>query len=177
MIIVAIVGLLSFFGAAETSVAQSAVGEEVSGRIDDAQAAIDRAADMIENGKDLITLIPDDSPYFSESAQMLQSAFSNWEAAVESLRGASESAQKISTAGSDALSRDYALLARVNADMAISGAMVVQIGLTYVEALASNKTEALGLIGSRMEDALEASSQVRYHYGKIKKRFSEKYSN
>ncbi len=177
LIIMLIVGFLSLHGTVNRALARSPIDGGIAGRIADAQAAVDQARSMIEEGKDLVTQIPEDSPYFPEAAQMLQSAFLNWESALVSLKGASESAQKITTAGSDALSQDYALLAKVNADVAVSGAMVVQIGLAYVEALASNKTEALGLIGNRMEDALEATSQVHYYYGIIMKRFSEKYSN
>jgi hypothetical protein len=141
-----------------------------------AEQAVAKARAAIEKGKELIAQIPEDSPYMPAVTDMLQKASANWKIAVEAMNGATESAAKITGSSSD-VSGEYALLAKVNADVAIAGAQVVQIGLAYVEAVATNKTEALDLIQGAMKDALAASSQVQFNYDRVKTLIKEKYSN
>lgn len=174
--VVVLVGMMAFAGMVQKTVAQTAVPDDVASKIAAAEEAVSQARAAIASGKELIARIPEDSPYLPEVTQMLQAASANWKVAVESLAGASESAQKIATATSAGLSTDYMLLAKVNADVALSGAKVVQIGLAYVEAVATDKSEALGLIRGAMQDALAASSQVQFNYDKVKSLISEKYS-
>ena len=100
----------------------------------------------------------------------------NWKLAVESIEGANQSAEKIAATSSEELANDYALLARANSAVAVSGANVVQIGMTYVEAVANDKTESLDIIRSTMQDALSSSSQVKLNCDKVKSLISEKYS-
>lgn len=171
-----LVGALVFVSLGNTASAQTKSPDSVATSVSAAEQAVAEARASIAKGKELIALIPDDSPYLPQVTQMLQASAANWKDAVVALKGASESAQKISTASSDALAQDYALLAKVNANRAFSGAKVVQIGLLYVEAVATNKTEALDLISSAMQDALAASSQVQFNYDRVKALISEKYS-
>ena len=49
--------------------------------------------------------------------------------------------------------------------------------MTYVEAVANDKTESLDIIRSAMQDALASSSQVKLNCDKVKNLISEKYSN
>ncbi len=156
--------------------AQTEAPDEVSRLISSADNAVSQARKAIEKGKELVTLIPEDSPYHSEAIQMLQSAFSNWKITVGALEGAKQSASKISSAADSSISEDYELLAKGNAHVAYSGAQVVQIALAYVEAVATNKTESLDLIRNAMQDALAASSQVQFYYEKVKTLISDKYS-
>ncbi len=176
-VVALMVGLLTFTGMVNQADAQSAVPGDVAAKLAAAEEAVAQARDAISKGKALVAQIPEDSPYLPEVTKMLQAASSNWKMAVESLKGASESSLKISTASTEALSKDYALLAKVNSDVALSGAKVVQIGLAYVEAVAMNKTEALDLIRGVMQDALAASSQVQFNYDRVKSLISEKYAN
>lgn len=171
------IGAVVFTGMNGHAQAQSNPSDEVTASVTAAQQEVLKAREAIAKGKELVSLIPDDSPYLPEVTQMLKAAASNWKIAVVSLKGANESAQKVATASSDALAHDYALLARVNAYVAFSGAKVVQIGLAYIDAVASNKTEALDLIRSAMQDALAASSQVQFNCDRVKSLISEKYSN
>lgn len=175
-VVALMVGLLAFSGMINKAVAQSEVPDDVAAKIAAAEETVAQARAAITKGKELVAQIPEDSPYLPEVTQMLQAASSNWKMAIESLEGAKESAQKITTASNATLSQDYALLAKVNANVALSGAKVVQIGLAYVEAVATNKTEALDLIRDAMQDALAASSQVQFNYDRVKTLISEKYS-
>lgn len=165
-------------GAALNSVfAQGAtLVEEAQSAIVSAETAVEEARAAIEKGKELVTQIPEDSPLLPDVAQFLQAASDNWTIAVDSLKGAKESASKVSAASNENIAKDYALLAKVNAGVALSGANVVQIGLAYVEAVASNKTEALDIIRTAMQDALAASSQVQFNYERVKTLIAEKYS-
>ena len=108
---------------------------------------------------------------------MLKEVSMNWKIAVEAMEGANQSADKIMEASSEELAGDYALLARANSAVAVSGANVVQIGMTYVDAVANEKTESLDIIRDAMQDALASSSQVKLNCDKVKKLISEKYSN
>ena len=170
------VGVLAFSGEFGKAFAQSAIPDEVSASVASAEKAVAEARMAIAKGKELLARIPEDSPYLPEVTQMLQVASVNWKGAVDSLKGANESAKKISTATTDAISQDFALLAKVNANVALSGAKVVKIGLAYVEAVAVNKTESLDLIRGAMQDALAAASQVQLNYERVKSLISEKYS-
>jgi len=175
-VVALMVGVLSYVSMVDTAFSQSQANDSVEASVSAAEQAVTEARAAIAKGKELIALIPDDSPYLKEVTQMLQASAANWKIAVDSLKGASESAQKVSEASSAALAQDYALLAKVNANVAFSGAKVVQIGLFYVEAVATDKTEALDLIRSAMQDALAASSQVQFNYDRVKALISDKYS-
>lgn len=171
------VAVISSVGLTDSVVAQeSSLAEEASAAIIAAEDAVEVARAAIERGKELIALIPEDSPLMPDVAQVLQAASENWKIAVDSLNGAKESASKISTAASESVAKDYALLAKVNAGVALSGAKVVQIGLSYIDAIANNKTEALEIIRTAMQDALAASSQVQFNYERVKTLIAEKYS-
>jgi hypothetical protein len=169
-----LVGVLVGFGGKAS--AQSPLQADVKASISAAQSAVADARASIAKGKELVARIPQDSPYLPEVTQMLQAASANWKVAVNSLKGANESAQKIATASSAALAKDYSILAKVNANVALTGAKVVHIGLAYVEAVATSKTESLDLIKSTMQDALAAASQVQFNYDRVKALISEKYS-
>ncbi len=141
-----------------------------------AEEAVVVARAAIESGKELIALIPEDSPLLPDVAQVLRAASENWKIAVDSLDGAKESAEKIATASNESIAQDYALLSKVNAGVALSGAKVVEIGLAYIEAIATDKTESLDIIRTAMQDALAASSQVQFNYERVKTLIAEKYS-
>jgi hypothetical protein len=141
-----------------------------------ATAAVEEARVAIENGKQLVVLIPADSVLISEVKEMLQASSDNWVLAVAALEGAKESSSKIASASSEELAQDYKLLATVNAGVALSGAKVVQTGLLFVEAAAHNKTEALDIIRMAMQDSLVAASQVQFNYERVKDLISSKYS-
>ena len=141
-----------------------------------AAAAVDEARAAIENGKQLVALIPADSPLTGEVKAMLQAASENWSVAVAALEGAKESAAKIASASSAEVALDYKLLATVNSGVALSGAEVVKTGLSFVEAVAGNKTEALDIIRMAMQDSLAAASQVQFNYERVKTLIAGKYS-
>ena len=173
-VVALMVGVLTFCGAANTAFAQA--DDTVAAKIAAADDAVSSARAAIAKGKELVAQIPDDSPYMPQVTQMLQAASANWKIAVESLKGAKESADKSASASTEALSMDYALLARVNANVAVAGALVVEIGLDYVEAVAGNKTESLDLITGAMNEAVAGCQQVQFNYDRVKALISEKYS-
>ena len=141
-----------------------------------ADAEVEKARVAIENGKLLIAEIPADSPFMPDVAQVVEAASENWKIAIDSLKGAKESISKINSATNESVANDYALLARVNAGVALSGAKVVQISLTYIDAIANNRTEALDIIRTAMQDALASSSQVQFNYERVKTLIAQKYS-
>ncbi len=141
-----------------------------------AATAVEEARVAIENGKQLLATIPDDSALIGEVAEMLPAVKDNWVLAVSALDGAKESASKISSASSQGIAQDYKLLATVNAGVALSGAKVVQTGILFVDAVAHNKTEAFDIIRMAMQDSLAASSQVQFNYERVKSLIAEKYS-
>jgi len=145
--------------------------------ITNAEAEVEKARAAIEKGKQLLTLIPEDSPLMPDVAQVIEAASENWKIAVDSLNGAKESASKISTASNTSIADDYALLAKVNAGVALSGAKVVQIALTYIEAIAAEQTESLEIIRTAMQDALASCSQVQFNYERVKSLIAQKYSS
>jgi len=151
--------------------------EEMSLAIESAETEIGAARSAIERGKQLVARIPEDSSLVVDVQQMLEAAAENWSLAVDSLNGARQSAEKVATATNEALAADFLLLAKVNAAVAMSGAKVVQIGLQYVEAVADNKTEALGIIRTSMQDALAAASQVQFNYERVKTIIAQKYTS
>jgi|GEM_PF-3389994 len=165
------------FAQAGESEAASSLSSESDAAIASAEMEVEAARIAIAKGKDLIALIPEDSPLMPDVAQVIQAASENWKIAVDSLKGAKESASKIGAASSESVADDYALLARVNAGVALSGAKVVQIAISYVGAIAENKTEALDIIRTAMQDALAASSQVQFNYERVKSLIAQKYSN
>ena len=109
-------------------------------------------------------------------AQVVESASENWKIAVDSLAGAKGNASKIASAANEGIASDYALLAKVNAGVALSGAEVVQIAVTYIDAISSEKTESLDIIRTAMQDALASTSQVQFNYERVKKLIAQKYS-
>jgi hypothetical protein len=171
------VALLVFSGSTRDGFAQSVLADEALASVATAESVVADAKASITRGKELVGLIPEDSPLLPEVAQMLKQVSMNWKMAVESIEGANESAAKIASTTSEDLAADYALLATVNSTVAVSGANVVQIGMAYVEAVANDKTESLDIIRSTMQDALAASSQVKFNCDKVKNLISEKYSN
>ena len=171
-----IVALLMFSGSARDGFAQSVLADEVLASVATAESVVADAKASIKRGKELVSLIPEDSPLLPEVGQMLKQVSANWKLAVESIEGANLSAAKIASTTSDELAADYALLAKVNSTVAVSGANVVQIGMAYVEAVADNKTESLEIIRVAMKDAIAASSQVKLNCDKVKSLISQKYS-
>jgi hypothetical protein len=161
---------------AQEETASSTLSAKAQTAIEAAEKEVEAARAAIDKGKQLIATIPEDSPLMPDVAQVVQAASDNWKAAVESLQGAKDSAAKIEGASSDSIAADYALLARVNAGVSASGAKVVQIAITYVEAIASNKTESLDVIRTALQDAIASSSQVRFNYDRVKSLIAQKYS-
>lgn len=141
-----------------------------------AEVEVEKARVAIESGKKLIAQIPEDSPFMPDVAQVVEAASENWKIAVDSLEGAKVSASKVATASNESIAGDYALLAKVNSGVALSGAKVVQIAIIYIEAIAENKTEALDVIRTAMQDALASSSQVQFNYERVKTLIAQKYS-
>lgn len=152
------------------------VSDQAQSAIAAAEKEVEKARAAIEAGKVLIAQIPEDSPLMPDVAQVVEAASANWKIAIESLQGSKDSATKIATATNESIASDYALLAKVNAGVALSGAKVVQIALTYVDAIAQNKTESLDIIREAMEDALASSSQVQFNYERVKTLIAQKYS-
>ncbi len=141
-----------------------------------AETAVEEARVAIKNGKQLIAQIPEDSEFHAEINQMIATAAESWKLAIAALEGAKDSADKIKEASSIELAHDYALLATVNAGVALSGAKVVQTALLFVEATANGKTEALDIIRMAMQDSVAATSQVQFNYERVKTLIAEKYS-
>ncbi len=156
--------------------ASSAELDGVAARVEAASKAVDEARQAIAEGKDLVSRIPEDSPYLEDVYGVLKSSASSWKSAVEALKGARESQGKVAGASSDALASDYGMLAKACADAASSGANVVKVGLAYVEAVALGKTESLGLLKEVMQDVLADSDQTQYYYTKVRGLIGEKYS-
>jgi len=178
-----VVAVLAGSVTVRSSFAQEAVAapalttdEQVQAAIETAEAQVEKARAAIESGKQLIAQIPEDSPLMPDVALVIEAASSNWKIAIDSLKGAKDSASKIVTAKNPSIANDYALLAKVNAGVASSGAEVVQIAITYVEAIQGNKTEALDMIRTSLQDALASASQVQFNYERVKKLIAEKYS-
>lgn len=172
-----LLGTLAFVhGAVAEETSQPEFTKTAMEALDAAQVEIDAAREALEQGKVLMATIPADSPLMADVAEVIQAASENWKVAVESLQGAKDSAARIESANSDAVAKDFALLARVNAGVALSGAKVVQIAMTYVEAISSEKTEALDMIRGSLQDALASSSQVQFNYDRLKTLIAQKYA-
>ncbi len=159
-----------------TSARASDLAADAKLAVDAAEVHVEQARVSIERGKELIALIPEDSPLMSEVAQVIKLASDNWVVATEALEGAKKSATKITTTANQSVVADYLTLARVDAAVAVSGANVVQIGMRYVEAVANNKTESLDIIRSAMDDTLSDVAQIQFNYEKVKRLIKEKYS-
>jgi len=170
-------GLMVACSVAGVAVAQEAsVADEAQLAIQAAEKEVEAARASIAKAKEYMAMIPEDSPLMPDVTQVLGAASENWKTAIESLKGSKESASKIATASNDSVANDYALLAKVNAGVALSGAEVVQIGVAYIDAIANNKTEALDVVRTAMQDALAASSQVQFNYERVKSLIAQKYS-
>lgn len=170
------VALMACLGMVNVSSAQATSSDEALAAVAKAESIVAEAKASIKEGKAMVDLIPEDSPLLPEVGQMLKEVSSNWKLANDSLAAANESATKIASTTNADIAGDYALLAKVNSTTAVSGAKVVEIGIAYVEAVANNKTESLDIIRSTMQDALAASSQVKFNCDKVKKIISQKYS-
>jgi hypothetical protein len=167
------------FGAGLTVRAQeesNTLVDAANNAIVSAEVAVEESRISIENGKQLVALIPEDSPVIVEVLEILKASSDNWTLAVAALEGAKQSADKINSASNQEIAQDYKLLAQVNAGVALSGAKVVQVGLLFVEAAANNKTESLDIIRVAMQDSLAAASQVQFNYERVKSLIAEKYS-
>lgn len=164
------------FGWVGNAAAQGSGADKVAMAISNAETAVAQARAAIENGREIVGQIPENSPYLMQVEQMLKAASENWKQAVSSLESAKESAEKLASASDDTRAQDLALLAKVNANAATAGANVVKIALSYVEAVANNKTESLGVIQQAMRGALASSNRLQLNYDKIKTLISEKYS-
>ena len=171
------VAVVSFSSSISVMGQDSSLASEAQAAVENAETQVEVARIAIEKGKELIARIPEDSPLMPDVAQVIQAASENWQIAVDSLNGAKESVAKIGTASNESVSNDYALLAKVNSGVATSGANVVQIAISYVEAIAENKTESLEIIRTAMQDALATSSQVQFNYERVKNLIAQKYSN
>jgi hypothetical protein len=161
---------------AVSSPASTSVAAQAQSAIATAETQVEKARAAIATGKQLIAKIPGDSPLMPDVVRVVEAASANWKISINSLKGAKESASKIAAANNSSIANDYALLAKVNAGVALSGAEVVQIAITYVEAVQENKTESLDVIRTSLQDALASSSQVQFNYERVKKLIAEKYS-
>jgi hypothetical protein len=157
--------------------ASSGMADQAAAAIKDAEMTVQEARSAIERGKSLVSLIPEDSPQISDVAKTLEKTMKNWKMAISALEGAKESLTKVSSAPSAEVADDFALLARVSAGVAYSEAKVVQISISYLDAIANNKAEALGLIRVAMRDALDASARIQDNYERVKGLIAEKYAN
>ena len=179
LVIVALTGSVTFCSTYAQQVGTEAaydISTQAGAAIAKAEAEVEKARIAIENGKQLIAQIPTDSPFMPDVAQVVEAASENWKIAIDSLKGAKESGLKIDSATNQSIANDYALLAKVNAGVALSGAKVVQIALTYIDAIANDRTEALDIIRTAMQDALASSSQVQFNYERVKTLIAQKYS-
>lgn len=149
---------------------------DANASISTAEASVNEARMAIEGAKSLLEHIPADSDLMTEVTEILAEVKGSWALALEALEGAKQSASKISTASSSEIAGDYKLLATVNAGVALSGAEVVKTGIAFVEAVSSNKAEALDIIRIAMQDSLAASSQVQFNYERVKSLITQKYS-
>lgn len=149
---------------------------EANESISVAASAVEESRAAIERGKQLIATIPADSEAIEEVTETLKAIKKNWTLAISALDGAKESAFKISSASTAEIAQDYKLLAAVNASVALSGAKVVQTGILFVDAVANEKAEALGVIREAMQDSLAASDQVQFNYERVKSLIAQKYS-
>lgn len=176
--LVAVAGLMlgGMAGVAQAEESTEALVAKANESIAVATAAIETARTSIENGKALIELIPQDSELAGEVKEMIFAASQNWKIANDAIEVAKTSASKIATAANADLAKDYALLASVNAGVALSGAKVVETGLLFVDAAAHNKTEALDIIRLAMQDSLAAVSQVQFNSERVKEAILAKYS-
>lgn len=177
-IALAVVSGLVFCGVLNADAGRS-VGQleaEAGKSIAVASDAVEEARVAIQNGKQFVAMIPEDSAALDEVAQMLGDIKENWTLALSALDGAKESASKISSASSPGIAQDYKLLATVNASIALSGAKVVQTGLLFVDAVAHDKAESLDIIREAMQDSLAAASQIQFNYERVKSLIAEKYS-
>jgi hypothetical protein len=173
-----VVAGLAFGGLLNTANAgkNSELIAEANRSIEAAASAVEEAKAAIQNGKQFVAMIPQDSEVMEEVVQMLKDVKASWVLAVAALDGAKASASKISSASSPEIAQDYKLLASVNAGVALSGAEVVKTGITFVHAAANGKSESLEIIRTAMQDSLEAAAQVQYNYERVKTLIAEKYS-
>lgn len=169
--------LVGSFALVNPAFAGESMLKQAESAIKTAEAEVQTARSAIERGKALVALIPQDDMLFSDVARVLEETAKNWKSAVTSLEGAKESLAKGSSASKSEVAEDFALLAKVNAGVAVSGAKVVQISVAYIDSIANNKTEASKLIRVAMRDALNASARIQQNYGQIKSLIAEKYTN
>lgn len=175
-----IVGLavaLLGFGATSSVVAKKSMPvDDVASSVASAELRIEEARVAIESGKQMLATIPEDSPMMSEVVRVVSVASDNWKIAVESLAGSKKSAARISSSSNSSVASDFAMLAKVNANVASSGAQVVKIAVAYVEAVANEETEALELIDSALVKASASAVRVQRSYDRVKAEITKKYS-
>jgi len=173
---VAIAAVGSFLLASPVFAQEASPVDEAKAAVAFAEKAVEDAKAAIASGKQLLATIPEDSPLMSDVAEAVKAASENWKVAVESMEGAKATALKIDTAPNESVANDFALLAEVNAGVALSGAKVVQIAINYVDVVANNKAEALDIVRTALQDAVAASSQVQFNCERVKTYITEKYS-
>ena len=151
------------------------LADEVSSSIATAEAAVTEARLAIEAGKKQMALISQDSPMIGEITEVLTIISESWATTVSALDGAKASATRMADASKESTVADFALLSKVNARVALSGASVVRIGLSYIDAIAENKTESLAIVHSAMQDAVTSFAQVQVNYERVKSFIVKKY--
>jgi hypothetical protein len=168
-----------FLCGAISASAEKAVDEvvaEAKATVMAAQQAVDDARLAVEQGKQMVQNLSSDAMMISEVKEMLIASSENWTIAVEALKQAEKSAEKLDMVQDEQILKDYALLARMNANVAKSGAQVVTTGLIFVEAAANNKTETLDVIRLAMQEVQASAAQVRFNSEQVIGLIKEEYS-
>ncbi len=133
-----------------------------------AEDAVDAARVSIERGKGFVGQIPEDSDLMCDVKEMLVTTSEKWKLAINALEWAEISAEKMQAAPSDAMSVNYEVLAMSSSFISFSGANMVQVGLLFVEAVATDKAESVGIIGLALQDSMVAFEQLSFHYDGVK---------
>ena len=141
-----------------------------------ARDAVEEARVSIEKGKALLEKIPADSEYSEEVTAVISAISKHWNTSVDALASAEKITPRILKTKNEGLAGDYKLLTSLSSGVALSGARVVQTGILFVDAVANNKTEALGIIRKVLADALATSDEVDQNYDRTKKLIMQKYS-
>lgn len=157
-------------------VGSSVVADRAGEAINAADQAVQEARASIEKGKELVVQIPEGSAFLPEVLRTLEAASGTWDLAVGSLDGAKGVAGRISSVAKEEVAADYTSLVVANAAIAQSGANLVKICIIYVDAVANNKTEALGTIQTALQGAAEAASNIQSAYEQMKVSIAAKYS-
>jgi hypothetical protein len=140
-----------------------------------ASSAVQNARFAIEKGKKLVLQIPADSDLGKEVELVLVQASQSWDAALLSLSDAKKSASKISSARTQAIAKDYKLLATSTSNLALSGAKSVQASIFFIESVAGN-TDAIGVARVAVQDALAGAKKVEEGANRVRMLILKKYS-